>query len=301
MIKNKITLKQLEALVYVADTGTFRKAAAALGTTQPNVSVRIATMEDTLQTVLMHRDAGSVQLTEKGAEILAAARETLRAAEALLEVAERQDLVEERLRLGVTELIASTWLHGFLRALKAEYPALRVELIVDLAVEIENQLAAGQLDLALLTEPFRTTVTGVVPLGSSRYGWIASPEMADQLPATPTIADLQALGIISHGKHTLASGALRKVLQDRDLAAERIVHSSSLTSCVNMVVDGMGIALVPRPIYRDRLAAGQVVELDCGWGPEPLRFFARYDAARAPLFVAKAAALSAKIAEAEER
>ena len=65
MIRNQITLKQIEALVYVADLGTFRKAAAALGTTQPNISVRIAAMEDTLNIVLMHRDAGAVRLTEK--------------------------------------------------------------------------------------------------------------------------------------------------------------------------------------------------------------------------------------------
>ena len=45
MIKSRITLKQLEAFVFVVDLGSFRQAAVALGTTQPNISARIAALE----------------------------------------------------------------------------------------------------------------------------------------------------------------------------------------------------------------------------------------------------------------
>ena len=96
MIKSQITLKQLEAFCFVVDTGTFRAAAVALATTQPNISSRISTLETTLDMTLFHRDAGSVRLTEKGQDLLAHAREVLRASEALLESAGRQELIEER-------------------------------------------------------------------------------------------------------------------------------------------------------------------------------------------------------------
>ncbi|MGR3638602.1 helix-turn-helix domain-containing protein, partial [Alterinioella nitratireducens] len=66
MISNTLTLKQLEALVWVADLGSFRKAAAHLGTTQPNISARIAALEATLGFSLMARDAGSVEMTPRG-------------------------------------------------------------------------------------------------------------------------------------------------------------------------------------------------------------------------------------------
>jgi DNA-binding transcriptional LysR family regulator len=297
MIKNKFTLKQLEAFVYVADFGTFRKAATALGTTQPNVSVRIAALEETLGVVLMHRDAGSVRVTEKGQEVLAASREVLRATEALLEVADRRDLVSERLRLGVTELVASTWLHKFLRAFRKIYPNVRVELTVDLSVEIENHLSAGQLDLALQTEPFRTKMSGSVALGSHDYGWVTTPKMAAGLDGVCDIADVFERGILTHGKHTLASVSLRRHVEEQGLRSDAITHSSSLTSTLHMAVDGMGVALLPRQLYAEQVARGQLVEVKCTWMTEPLRFFARYDAARAPLFTAQAAALSAGIAQ----
>jgi DNA-binding transcriptional LysR family regulator len=63
MIKSRITLKQLEAFAYVVDSGTFRAAAAALGTTQPNISARITALETALKVTLLIRDAGSVRLT----------------------------------------------------------------------------------------------------------------------------------------------------------------------------------------------------------------------------------------------
>ena len=56
-------------------------AAEVLGTTQPNISTRIATLENVLGIVLMHRDAGSVRLTEKGEALLLAARKVLLAGE----------------------------------------------------------------------------------------------------------------------------------------------------------------------------------------------------------------------------
>jgi len=70
----KINLKQLEAFVWVADLGSFRKAADRLNTTQPNVSSRIALLEGAMKRKLMERDAGSVRLTSKGIEMLDYAR-----------------------------------------------------------------------------------------------------------------------------------------------------------------------------------------------------------------------------------
>ena len=156
MIKSQITLKQLEAFAFVVDTGTFRAAALALGTTQPNISARILALETALDEVLLIRDAGSIRLTAKGKTLLKKTREVLWAGEALIEAAGRQELIEETLRLGVTELVACTWLQRFLRLMREAYPKLRIQLEVDLSVAIDARLMEGQLDLALQTGPFKS-------------------------------------------------------------------------------------------------------------------------------------------------
>ena len=86
----KINLKQLEAFVWVADLGSFRKAADRLNTTQPNVSSRIALLEGAMKRKLMERDAGSVRLTSKGIQMLDYARKVLQAADAFADAAATQ-------------------------------------------------------------------------------------------------------------------------------------------------------------------------------------------------------------------
>ncbi|HID67672.1 MAG TPA: LysR family transcriptional regulator [Roseibacterium sp.] len=293
MIKSLVTFKQLEAFASVVDSGSFRRAAEVLGTTQPNISTRIATLENVLGIVLMHRDAGSVRLTEKGETLLLAARKVLLAGEDFLEIAGRRDLIDDRLRLGVTELVACTWLHDFLREFKTLYPAIRVELDVNLSAEVEKDLVAGQLDLALQTGPFSRKMAGSLALGRYRYGWVAAPELA--LGETPDFAALFAHPVLSHGRHTRASAALAGHARTQGLAVNQIVHSSSLTSCLAMALDGMGPALLPRPMYCTDVAAGRLVEFDCGWTPETLEFFARYDPLRVPHFVQTAAELAVDV------
>lgn len=291
MIKSQITLKQLEAFISVVDMGTFRKAADVLGTTQPNISTRIAALESTLGTVLMHRDAGSVRLTEKGATLLEAARKVLLAGEDFLAIAGRQDLIDDRLRLGVSELVACTWLHDFLRAFKRLYPNVRVELDVNLSVEIEKDLAANQLDLALQTGPFTRNMAGTLPLGDAPYCWVVAPS----LPVPDGFSTLFDSPVISHGRATRASAALMEHARKEGVAVNQIVHSSSLTSCMAMAVDGMGPALLPKAMVVEEIAAGRLKEFNCGWLPDTLQLFARYDPKRTPHFVRDAAELAAKM------
>ena len=102
-----MNIKHLEAFAAVADLGGFRKAAERLGTTQPNISTRIAALEDRLGVTLMERDAGSVRLTPKGVEMLHKAREVLRAFEDFVAAADDGSLFEGVIRLGVTEMMST--------------------------------------------------------------------------------------------------------------------------------------------------------------------------------------------------
>lgn len=293
MISNTLTLKQLEALVWVADLGSFRKAAAHLGTTQPNISARIAALEATLGFNLMRRDAGSVRMTPRGLEVLEQARKTLRAAEAVLDVAARPDLATDRLRLGVTELIAATWLRDFLARLRQAHPRVTVELTVDLSRNLDAELAGNALDLALQNAPFASPATGEIALGSYGYIWVAAPALAEEVGTARAVADLSP-PILTHARHTSAFLELEAHIGHRSSA--RLTPSSSLTSVILMAVNGMGVAMVPRAMVAGHLSEGALVGLALDWHPGPLEFSARFDADRASGVVRKAAELAARVA-----
>jgi DNA-binding transcriptional LysR family regulator len=293
MIKSQITFKQLEAFVFVVDTGTFRAAAIALGTTQPNISTRIASLEKTLNTKLLTRGSGSIHLTSKGEALLIKARQVLWAGESLIEEADQKELIQERLRLGVTELVACTWLRDYLRRLKSAYPNLRVELAVDLSTVIDHRLSEGQLDLALHSEPFKTNSLASTPLGVEQYCWVAHSDIAHRLPENPNISDLFEHIILTHAKHTQAGIALHELADERNLNAGQIVHSSALSACVPMALEGLGIGMLQETLVQESIITGELCKINSEWLPNPLSFVARYHENRAPLFISKAAKIAA--------
>lgn len=298
MIGNLFTLKQLEALVWVADLGSFRRAATHLNTTQPNISARIAGLENTLGVTLMQRDAGSIRLTEKGSALLAQARRVLREAEGLVETAGRSDLIDDSLRLGVTEVVAGTWLRSFLRRLAEAYPNLTVELTVDLSRNLDQELASNALDLTLQTAPFSVPASGQQDLATYDYVWVAAPELAAQIGPAPDLAALAAHPILGHARYTQAHLDLIGHFDGHQAPKARLVPSSSLSAAMNMVLDGMGVAVMPQVMVTAALADGTLKILPASWHPQPLRVAARYHAERTAAHVTRAAALAAEAAEA---
>ncbi|MGC1504576.1 MAG: LysR family transcriptional regulator [Sulfitobacter sp.] len=297
MIGHHLTLKQLEALVWVADLGSFRKAAHHLNTTQPNISARISGLEKSLGLPLMLRDAGSVRMTPRGAEILEQARAILQEAAQLVEIADRPDLIDDRLRLGVTELAAATWLRPLMVRLKEVYPNVSVELTVDLSRNLDRELASNALDLAIQTAPFGAQASGVIELGEYGYVWVAAPALARHLGTGDiTQAALINHPILTHTRHTQAYLEVAEHFDTRTDARMRIVPSNSLSAAMHMAMDGLGVAVLPRALLAQHLAEGTLTEVAHAWRPSPLRVAARYHADRAAQFVHSAAVIAAECA-----
>lgn len=68
-----------------------------------------------------------------------------------------------------------------------------------------------------------------------------------------------------------------------------------------MAIDGLGVANLPEAMVETDLSAGNLQAIDYHWRPDDLSFFARFDAERAPSFVATAASLAGEIAPASNR
>lgn len=289
-----LKLAHLEAFVWVADLGSFRKAAERLNTTQPNISTRISALEQLLDVTLMERDAGSVRLTSKGGELLDHARRVLRSAESFMEASGQAALYEGVLRLGVTEMIVHTWLRDFLRTLKQEFPNVLVELTVDLSANLKDKLFSRSIDLAFQSGPFERQTTGNEELGTYPWIWVASTELEHLDGENIPTEQLLRYPILTHARDTRPHEEVATHFR----SSARLVPSSNLSACLHMTIDGMGIATLPASMVVGHLKAGQLRQIDYAWTPEPLMFLARYDAARSPAFVGKAAALARDLSRA---
>jgi len=255
----EITIKQLEALVQVADHGSFRKAAAVLNTTQPNISTRLKVLEQTLDTSLMERNAGRVELTPIGTELLAKARRVIGSVDEFLVAADKKELFDGTLRLGVTEMLVHSWLPPFLASFSARYPKVHVELTVDFSVNLSAALQNNTLDLALQNGPFETENSASVKMGSYPWVWVAAPTLV---------------------KHTTKTNALNAITTHPEDQSVRFVPSNSLSACLKLATSGLGVACLPEAMIKDSVKQKQLQQLDYEWIPDALEFYARYNAER---------------------
>ena len=287
-----LNLKQLEAFVRVAELASFRKAAEQLHTTQPTISARIAALETSLDTQLLLRDSGSVELTQRGRELLDHARDVLQATERLAQAAGKPASADGILRLGVTELPAMTWLRDFLRQLKLQFPNISVELTVDLAINLSRDFNAGSLDLVLQSEPFPLGDNTQLPLGEFQFNWFAAPALIGDDAAALDIPDLGAWPLLLPSRNTRIFEQVREQFASARGDAARLVPSSHLQLSLQMALDAMGVALLPDVMVKAELAAGTLLPVACAWQPNPLPFAAIYHAERVPGFVVQAARMA---------
>ena len=292
-----INFKQIEAFIRVADLGSFKRAAERLNTTQPNISTRISNLEEAIGVKLMERDAGSVRLTARGSELVVQARQIIRSAESFVEAAGHKHLVESTIKLGVTEMIVNTWLPAFFRSVRENYPKLKIELTVDMSVNLKPALHARTLDMAFQNGPFLQQMSGSKKLGRYPYVWVGAPALKITRARKPDINAMLAQPILSHGRETDQYQQIEAHFNQSAGKHPNIVVSSNISPCIHMAIQGMGISALPAAMARSYIADGSLKQIKYPWVPKPLEFLARYDAKTASAVVADLAALAREISQ----
>ena len=145
-------LRQLAALVAVADTGTFSAAAEVLHTVQSNVSTHVAHLERSLGVTLVDRSGGC--LTEEGEVVVARARRIQAELDALsADVASLRDEVAGNVRVGVIGTTGRWLMPPLLTAMGERHPAVRVAVLEGNTTSLLPHLLSGSLDLAMVNLP----------------------------------------------------------------------------------------------------------------------------------------------------
>lgn len=156
-------LRQLGALVAVADHRSFSRAARALHTVQSNVSTHIARLERELGVTLVDRAAGT--LTPEGEVVVSRARRIQLELEALVaDVAAVNSEITGVARIGVIGTTARWLVPPLLEAMAADYPRVRVVVVDATTTSLLPQVHSGELDLAVLALPVHDSDVDSEPL-----------------------------------------------------------------------------------------------------------------------------------------
>ena len=156
-------LRQLSALVAIADHGSFSSAARALYTVQSNVSGHISRLEKELGVTLVDRQRGG--LTDDGGQVVERARRILREMDDIsADMASRGDSVSGDARLGVIGTTARWLMPQLLPALSLDHPLVHVTVFEGSTTTLLPRLVAGYLDAAIVHLPVDDPELTVEPL-----------------------------------------------------------------------------------------------------------------------------------------
>lgn len=235
-------VRQLSALVAIADHGTFSAAARALFTVQSNVSNRIARLERELGTTLVDRAGG--RLTDEGVRVVERARRVLRELDAIVtDVAPADGDIIGDVRLGILGTTGRWLLPRVLTTLRARHPHLRV--IVTEGSSSTLLPGLERFNAVVIHLPVDDPSVDVEPLFAEELVLIASP--GHPLAGTEDVP-LAALA----GQPLLlppSGSALRRVL-DRatatvDVTLTATAEVDGVRLLATLALDGQGAAIVP--------------------------------------------------------
>ena len=256
-----MTLTELKYIVAVAREKHFGKAADACHVSQPTLSLAIKKLEEELDLKLFERSATEVTVTPLGSEVVLQAQSVLEQAANIKEIAKRgKDPLAGALKLGVIYTIGPYLLPDLVRHVIAKTPQMPLMLQENFTVKLLELLRTGELDCAILAEPFPDTNLAVAPLYDEPFlaAMPANHPFAQQDVVTVEQLKAETMLLLGTGHcfrdHVLEvcpefarfSGESTTSSASSSVGIRKSFEGSSLETIKHMVAAGMGVTLVPR-------------------------------------------------------
>ncbi|MCV2362876.1 hydrogen peroxide-inducible genes activator [Paucibacter sp. DJ1R-11] len=247
-----MTLTELRYIVAVARERHFGRAAEACFVSQPTLSVAIKKLEEELDVRIFERGANEIKVTPLGEDIVRQAQSVIEQASAIHEIAKRgKDPLAGALRVGLIYTIAPYLLPELVKNVIEQYPQMPLMLQENFTVKLLEMLRTGELDCAIMAEPFPDTGLAVAPLYDEDF-MIAVPAShpfagRDSVSAEELKSETMLLLGAGHcfRDHVLeVCPEFARFSSDAE-GIRKSFEGSSLETIKHMVASGMGVTVVP--------------------------------------------------------
>ena len=280
----KHNFNDLVAFVAVAREGSFTRAAAHLGVTQPAISQVVSALEARLQIRLLTRTTRSVSLTTAGERLLEAIGHRFDEIESELDaLTELRDKPAGTVRISCGDHIIKTTLLPKLMPVLRQYPDIKLELDVNYGF---RDIVADRFDAGVrFSETVAQDMIAVAIGPDVRMAAVAAPEYFADRPIPKTPRDLVNHRCINIRFPTYGGvdaweferrGQTLKVRVDGQLVFNTTTHVA------DAVLGGMGIAYLPEEEFEPYLSQGLLRRVLEDWCPPFSGYHLYYPSRRQP-------------------
>lgn len=254
----RITVAQLEALVWVTRLGSVSDAATQLNVTQSTVSLRLRDLGQAVGRPMFRRDGRQLTLTTDGLSVLDNATVIIEQVEKLYNRA-KPDTITGTVRVGVSEAVALAGLPLIINSLRDRHPGLRLEMTIGTSVDLERDLLGGRIDVTLGINLYDDPRIRLIALGVQQSTWLAPAAL--KLPRRIRPRDIEHIPVLTNPSPSPMYEQTVNWFRREGLAPRQISVSNSITIIAHLVSAGIGVAILPTRMVQADIDAGRVVSL----------------------------------------
>ena len=245
-----MTLTELKYIVAVARERHFGRAAEACFVSQPTLSVAIRKLEDELGVQIFERGSSEVSVTPIGVQIVEQAQRVLEQAGAIKEIAKHgKDPLSGPIRVGVIYTIGPYLLPQLVRQMIQDVPRMPMLLQENFTVKLLELLRQGEIDVAILADPFNAQGLATQPLYDEPFV-VAVPAdhpMARRKSVPATLLKTETMLLLGTG-HCFRDQVFEycpALSRKHHTRLGSVLEGSSLETLKHMVASGLGITVLP--------------------------------------------------------
>ena len=246
-MNNELDWRLLRVFLAVANTGTLTAAAQVLGSSQPTVGRQLTQLEAQLGAPLVVRHSRGIALTVHGSQLWEVAKRVDAQMQAVVRQAQgNQGRLEGTVRISATEMVGVYILMPALARLRAAYPGIALELVLDSGAA---DLATSQADIAV--RMFRPAGQDLV---ARRVGFIAtalfaSRDYAARRGLPEALEDLVEHDLVGFDRNQLILRAMAQAVPG--LSREALsLRTDSMLAQLEAVRQGAGLGALQVEIAR---------------------------------------------------
>jgi LysR family hydrogen peroxide-inducible transcriptional activator len=273
-----MTLTELKYIVAVAREKHFGHAAEACFVAQPTLSVAIKKLEDELGVPIFERGGSEISMTPLGSQIVAQAERVLEQTAAIREIAKQnKDPLTGQLRLGVIYTVAPYLLPQLVRNMIERVPQMPLVLQENFTVKLVEMLRQGELDAAIMAQPFPQQGLLVQPLYDEPFvvAMPSSHPWSNREKISSADLKNETMLLLGNG-HCFRDQVLEVCPEMARFSTTgdgiaRTFEGSSLETIRHMVASGIGITVLPKASVPDMQAQDGLLRYVPFENPMPTR------------------------------
>ena len=266
------TLLNLETALWVNRLGSFTGAAQKMHTTQPAVSQRIRELETSVSMTLFERHGHRMEPTVEGRDFLHRIEPLVAGIQEVLGGVTDEATARGVVRIGSGD-IPMTWFGPVTGRLRARMPGVNYEVHIGIASRLLAQLEEGALDIVLVAGQVEYPTLTSTSLGRTAMRWVmasdrwarfgqgndASESAAANEPTLVQLLDAGPIWLIPRDSQYFPSQAA--VLKAQGANLRNLNGCDTMSALTDLVTNNGGLGYLPQVLIEDRLARGELVEV----------------------------------------